>query len=302
MPRRLPYSSRPSVRLRRAGMNPGAAALSQGWERDSISGHGMTSTHSFSPFVGAALLALAAASGPLSAQETRVGSDRDAIPPEVRTRVASKLHGVKPSDVASSPIPGLYEVTMGGVVAYVSEDGKFLVSGDVYDLDSQTNLTAGRRSSARAKALAAVREGDMVIFSPANPKMTVTVFTDVDCGYCRKFHSQIAEYNKAGIRVRYLSYPRTGPGTSSWAKAESVWCAADRKDALTRAKRDEEVKSKPCGDALIKAQYELGGDLGVEGTPAIFTTTGDYVGGYLPPAQLVQTIQEKEKAAAAAAR
>ncbi len=262
----------------------------------------MTQMRSFSPIFGAALLALVAASGPLSAQDTRTRSGRDAIPQEVRTRVVSKLQGVKPSDVESSPIPGLYEVNMGGLVAYVSEDGKYLVSGDVYDLDSQTNLTAGRRSSARAKALAAVREEDMIIFSPANPKMTVTVFTDVDCGYCRKFHSQIAEYNKAGIRVRYLSYPRTGPGTASWAKSQSVWCAEDRKDALTRAKRDESVKSKTCGDALIKAQYELGGDLGVEGTPAIFTTTGDYVGGYLPPAQLVQTIQATEKAAASAAR
>jgi thiol:disulfide interchange protein DsbC len=142
----------------------------------------------------------------------------------------------------------------------------------------------------------------MIIFSPANPRMTVTVFTDVDCGYCRKFHSQIAEYNKAGIRVRYMSYPRTGPGTASWAKSESVWCAADRKDALTRAKRDEVVKGKSCGDAVIKTQYELGDDLGVEGTPAIFTTKGDYVGGYLSPAQLVQAIQDTEKAAAAAAR
>jgi thiol:disulfide interchange protein DsbC len=210
----------------------------------------------------------------------------------------SKLQGVKPSDVSTSPIPGLYEVTMGGIVAYVSEDGKFLVSGDVYDLASQTNLTAERRSAARAKALAAVREDDMIIFSPANPKMTVTVFTDIDCGYCRKFHSHIAEYNKAGIKVRYMSYPRTGPGTESWRKSESVWCAADRKDALTRAKRDEEFKTRSCGDALVKAQYELGQDLGVEGTPAIFTSNGQYVGGYLAPAQLVQTILETEKAAA----
>ena len=254
------------------------------------------------PVFSVAALSLMASSGTASAQESRAKADRDAIPAEVRTKVVSKLHGVKPSDVRSSPIPGLYEVTMGGLVAYVSEDGKFLVSGDVYDLDSQTNLTAGRRNSARAKALAAVREEDMIIFSPPNPKMTVTVFTDVDCGYCRKFHSQIGEYNKAGIRVRYMSYPRTGPGTSSWAKSESVWCAADRKEALTRAKRDEEVKSKSCGDAVIKRQYELGDDLGVEGTPAIFTSSGDYVGGYLAPAQLVQAIQETEKAAAAAAR
>lgn len=252
------------------------------------------------PVLSAALLSLAALGGPLQAQETRARSDKASVPPEVRTRVVSKLHGVKPSDVSSSPIPGLYEVTMGGLVAYVSEDGKFLVSGDVYDLDSQTNLTAGRRNTARAKALATVSEDDMIIFSPPNPKMTVTVFTDIDCGYCRKFHSHIADYNKAGIRVRYMSYPRTGPGTESWRASESVWCAADRKDALTRAKRDETIKSKACGDAVIKAQYKLGDDLGVEGTPAIFTSTGDYVGGFLTPAQLVQTVQDTEKAAAAA--
>jgi thiol:disulfide interchange protein DsbC len=262
----------------------------------------MNSMRTLTQVISVAALLVAAWSGVVEAQDARARADKHAVPADVRTRVVAKLQGAKPSDVSNSPIPGLYEVTMGGLVAYVSEDGKFLVSGDVYDLESQTNLTAARRSSARAKALAAAPEEDMIIFSPANPKMTVTVFTDVDCGYCRKFHSQIAEYNKAGIRVRYMSYPRTGPGTASWAKSESVWCAADRKDALTRAKRDEAVKGKSCGDAVIKTQYELGDDLGVEGTPAIFTTNGDYVGGYLPPAQLVQTIQETEKAAAAAAR
>jgi len=257
----------------------------------------MKSMRTLTPALGVALLGLAA-STPIAAQDMRAGAEGASIPADVRTRVVSKLQGVKPSDVSTSPIPGLYEVTMGGIVAYVSEDGKFLVSGDVYDLASQTNLTAERRSAARAKALAAVREDDMIIFSPANPKMTVTVFTDIDCGYCRKFHSHIAEYNKAGIKVRYMSYPRTGPGTESWRKSESVWCAADRKDALTRAKRDEEFKTRSCGDALVKAQYELGQDLGVEGTPAIFTSNGQYVGGYLAPAQLVQTILETEKAAA----
>ena len=180
-------------------------------------------------------LSLAAWCSDVPAQDARTRADKQAVPAEVRTRVVSKLTGVKPSDVSSSPIPGLYEVTMGGLVAYVSEDGKFLLSGDVYDLDSQTNLTAARRNSARAKALAAVNEDDMIIFSPASPKMTVTVFTDVDCGYCRKFHSPDRRVQQGGIRVRYMSYPRTGPGTSSWAKSESVWCAADRKDRASRA-------------------------------------------------------------------
>lgn len=222
------------------------------------------------------------------------------IPADVRARIVAKLPGVQASDVAASPIPGLYEVTMGGLIAYVSADGKYLLSGNVYDLDTQVNLTASRQNSARAKALAAASESNMIVYGPATAKMTVTVFTDVDCGFCRKFHSQIADVNKAGVRVRYMFYPRTGPGTESWTKAEQVWCAADRRDALTRAKKGETVKSKTCGDAAVKSQYELGSDLGVEGTPAIFTQNGDYIGGYLTPTELVHAIQESQKTAGAA--
>jgi thiol:disulfide interchange protein DsbC len=222
------------------------------------------------------------------------------VPPDVRARVVSKLQGASPADVAMSPIPGLYEVTMGGLIAYVSADGKYLLSGNVYDLDSQVNLTATRLNAARAKALAAASESNMIVFGPANAKMTVTVFTDIDCGYCRKFHSQIADMNKAGVRVRYMLYPRTGPETESWSKAEQVWCAPDRREALTRAKRGEALKGKACGDAAIKAQYELGSDLGVEGTPAVFTQNGDYIGGFLTTPELVQAIQEAQKPPVAA--
>ena len=224
------------------------------------------------------------------------------IPADVRARVVAKLNGATPDDVAYSPVPGLYEVTMGGLIAYVSSDGKYLISGNVYDLESQENLTASRRNTARAKALAGVSESDMIVYGPPTSKMTVTVFTDVDCGFCRKFHSQIADLNKAGVRVRYLMFPRTGPGTESWKKAEQVWCANDRRDALTRAKRGETIKSKPCGDAAVKAQYEMGADLGVEGTPAIFTQNGDYIGGYLTTQELVQSVQDSQKVAATAAR
>jgi len=220
------------------------------------------------------------------------------VPADVKARVIAKLHDVSPADVASSPVPGLYEVTMGGLIAYVSGDGRYLVSGNIYDLDTEVNLTATRRNAARAKALASLREDQMIIFSPEKPKMTVTVFTDIDCGYCRKFHSHIADLNKAGVRVRYMMFPRTGPETESWRKAENVWCSADRKEALTRAKKGETVKSKSCGDAAITAQYDTGEELGVEGTPAVFTQSGDYIGGYLTPEQLVQAVQESQKALA----
>jgi len=258
-------------------------------------------------FVIASLFASAAlclaASAPVLAQDktAKAGPAKAAVPADVRARVVSKLQGAKPEDVALSPVPGLYEVTMGGLIAYVSSDGKYLISGNVYDLDSQVNLTAARRNAVRAKALAAAQEDQMIIFGPASSKMTVTVFTDIDCGYCRRFHNQIADINKAGVRVRYMMFPRTGPGTESWRKAESVWCAKDRRDALTRAKRGEELKSKSCPEASsVKSQWAMGEDLGVEGTPAIFTTTGDYIGGFMTADQLVQTVQEAQKAAVAA--
>ena len=263
---------------------------------------------------GAPVATLQAAAGdkppaaPGATQKPAVGAGAKAaasavpatIPADARARIVAKLPGAQASDVALSPIPGLYEVTMGGLIVYVTSDGKYLLSGNVYDLDTQVNLTASRRNSARAKALAAASESNMIVFGPANAKMTVTVFTDVDCGFCRKFHSQIAEVNKAGVRVRYMFYPRTGPGTESWAKAEQVWCAVDRRDALTRAKKGDTVKGKACGDAAIQSQYELGSDMGVEGTPAIFTQNGDYIGGYLTAAELVQAIQESQKTAVAA--
>lgn len=251
-------------------------------------------------FVFLALLALAAAPSQAQEKGVKAAGKSGPVPADVRARVVSKLPGAKPDDVAYSPVPGLYEVTMGGLIAYVSGDGKYLLSGNVYDLDTQANLTAARRSTARAKALAAAREDQMIIFGPAKPKMTVTVFTDIDCSFCRKFHNQMAELNKAGVRVRYLAYPRTGPGTESWRKAETVWCSSDRRDSLTKAKRGEDVKAKNCGDAAIQSQWEMGDDLGVEGTPAVFTEAGDYIGGYLTVPQLVQSVQESEKAAKAA--
>jgi len=240
---------------------------------------------------------------PASAQDraAKGAASKGAVPADVRAKVVAKLPGARPEDVTYSPLPGLYEVTMGGMIVYVSGDGKYLLSGNVYDLDTQVNLTSARRSAVRAKALAAAKEDQMIVFGPASAKMTVTVFTDIDCGFCRRFHSQIAEINKAGVRVRYMLFPRTGPGTESWRKAEAVWCAKDRRDALTRAKKGEDLKGSSCPEAeSVKTQWSFGEDLGVEGTPAIFTQTGDYIGGFLTPDQLVKTIQETQQAATAA--
>jgi thiol:disulfide interchange protein DsbC len=211
-----------------------------------------------------------------------------------RVTLAKQLPGAKPEDLRPSPIPGVYEWTNGAEIAYVSSDGKFAIDGDLYDLAKKDDLTEARRRDVRAKLLSEIPESDMLVFSPPakDVKYTVTVFTDVDCGYCRKLHSQIADYNRLGIRVRYLFFPRTGPGTESWAKAEQVWCSADRNDALTRAKRGETIAAKPCGPNPVARDYELGKDFGVRGTPAIVLANGNMVDGYLPPPLLVKEVKQ----------
>src|ERR1700761_7148937 len=133
--------------------------------------------------------------------------------------------GTKLEDLQPSPIPGIYEYVQGADVSYMTADGKFFIDGNIYDMKTRDNLTEALRTHARIALINAVPESQTMIFSPANPKYTITVFTDVDCAYCRKLHSEMAELNRLGIRVRYMFYPRTGPNTESWRKAEVVWCS-----------------------------------------------------------------------------
>ena len=211
---------------------------------------------------------------------------------DVRAAIAKKIEGVKPEDVRASPVPGVFEVTRGGAVAYVASDARYLIAGDMFDLDTDNNLSESRRRLVRKQLIGDIPTTEMIIFGPKDPKYTVTVFTDIDCGYCQRLHSEIAEYNKLGIAVRYLLYPRTGPGSDAWVKAEQVWCSPDRKLALTRAKRGETVKAPKCAATAIARDYELGQDLVLRGTPAIVLENGDLIPGYLPPAGLIDKLRE----------
>jgi thiol:disulfide interchange protein DsbC len=211
---------------------------------------------------------------------------------DTRAAIAKKLEGLKVEDVRISPVTGVYEITRGSDISYVSSDGRYAIVGDMIDLDADANLSENRRRVIRQHLIETVPESEMLVFSPKDPKYTITVFTDIDCGYCRKLHSQIAEYNRLGIRVRYLFFPRSGPDTESWHKAEQVWCSSNRNDALTKAKKGEAIDAKDCGaNNIVARDYELGHKLSVDGTPAIFLSTGEMLPGYAPPGQLVKYLK-----------
>jgi len=217
-----------------------------------------------------------------------------ATPTDPRAAIAARIPGATPDELRPTPIPNIYEMTRGSEIAYVTTDGKYAISGDMFDIAKNDDLTEARRRDLRLKQIGDIPENDMVVFAPKDPKYTITVFTDVDCAYCRQLHSQISDYNRLGIRVRYIFYPRTGPNTESWTKAEEVWCSPNRNDALTKAKLGQALTAKPCPNNPVARTYALGQNFGLQGTPAIVLANGEMIGGYLPPAELLQELKKTQ--------
>ena len=212
-----------------------------------------------------------------------------------KEEIAARLNNVAAEDISDSPLPGVYQVQVGSRVAYISQDGRYLMQGDLYDLETSRNLTEASRASSRIDLLAGVPAEEMMVFAPADgeSKHTITIFTDIDCGYCRQFHREIEQVNNLGIEVHYLFYPRTGPNTDSWAKAEKVWCIGgdERNAALTRAKLGGEVPEDACDGNPVSSHWDLGHEIGVTGTPSVIAANGEVIGGYLPPDQLLERLE-----------
>lgn len=236
-----------------------------------------------------AALALSAllAAGALSAAE---GGDAELR--QLRDALAKRLPPSMLGTLSPSPVPGLYELQLDTGLVYVSADGRFILQGDIFDLDQQRNITRVRRAELRSEALKSLGEEHMIVYQPDQPRYQVTVFTDIDCPYCRKMHSEMAGYLARGIRVRYLFYPRAGKGTPSYDAAVSVWCADDRRQAMDAAMSGGTLVPKTCANP-VDAQLALGDQLGIKGTPAIVLDDGTVLDGYRPPEWLYKALQAR---------
>lgn len=195
-----------------------------------------------------------------------------------------------PDYIGAAPFPGFREVLVGGQVLYVTDDGRYLMQSQPYDIQNKAPVSSAGLLAYRQKLLAQVPQSERIVFAAPNAKHTISVFTDIECGYCRKLHQDIAELNRNGISVEYLAFPRMGLGSQDYTDMISVWCAADRKQALTAAKTGKPVTPKNCTNP-VAMQYKLGQQMGVNGTPAIFAADGTQLGGYVPPAQLKAALE-----------
>ncbi len=209
---------------------------------------------------------------------------------------------IRVDSIRPAPIAGLYEVTLAGQVVYVSADGKYLVQGMIMDIPGKLDLTEQRRSELRRDLLASAPVSQRIVFKPKGEvKHHVAVFTDIDCGYCREMHKHVAEYNERGVQIEYMMFPRAGIGSDSYRKAVASWCAKDQQSALTKAKAGEDPGDATCINP-IEAQYNLGQQMGVTGTPTLVFPDGSVAPGYVTPDQLEQRLMAMEAAAAPAAK
>lgn len=218
------------------------------------------------------------------------------IPKEV-TKTAKSLTSLlrgNPSldKIRKTPIAGLYEATLGSNLIYITADGKHFILGEIYRTKNTVNLTENRRNKMRMQAINTIKESEMVVFAPKREtKYTINVFTDVDCGYCAKFHQEVPLLNRAGVKVRYLAFPRAGIGSDTYKKMVSVWCADNKQQALTDAKNRRTIKTKTCHNPVEKL-YNIGQDVGVTGTPALVLPNGKLLPGYIPYYQLIPYLQQ----------
>ena len=230
-----------------------------------------------------------------------VAADNNGVPPQVdktiRAALAKFASKVVIDTIEPSPLPGFYQVIASGQLVYVSADGKYMVNGDLVDIDQHKSLSDVAWARFRKAELAKVPQSERIVFAPPHPKATLTVFTDVNCGFCRELHEHIADFNKAGFAVEYLAWPREGVNTTAgrptptYSEMVSVWCAADRKAAFTEAKQGHAPKALTCTNP-VKDEFELGVRLGVTGTPTIITQDGRVLGGYITAQQALDDLKK----------
>ena len=228
------------------------------------------------------LVALVATFSLVSVAAQQVDDDLE----QVRTKVSGMFDTIERNNINPSPVDGWYSIQQGSIVAYISNTGRYLLQGDLIDLDNNVNVSELARTDSRRQLMSTIKDEDVILFSPADVKYSISIFTDIECTYCRRLHGQIDEYLAHGIEVRYLMYPRNGPTSRAWSTAEEVWCSSDRNSALTAAKSDRKFASTDCDASAVQEHYAMGREIGLSGTPAIVFEDGTLISGYVPPDQL----------------
>ena len=208
---------------------------------------------------------------------------------QVKAKLQASL-GMQVSSIGDAPVTGLLQVMTEKGLFYTSQDGKYLLQARIYDIeDGMRNVTEEALGSVRLGGLEKFKDA-VIEYKADNEKYVVNIFTDITCGYCRKLHKKMDQYNERGITVRYLAFPRGGINSNSYTDMVSIWCAEDKQEAMNNAKAGGTVASKNC-ETKVAEQYAFGQKIGVNGTPNIILPNGSVIPGYQPPKQLEDALK-----------
>ena len=214
---------------------------------------------------------------------------------EIKEKISSILPpGTQIESIEQSDFPDIYKVYYGDIQPlYVSKDGKYFLYGDMFQISSSKiiNLTATDITKRRTQLMKDIAKDELISFLSKNESYSVTVFTDVDCGYCRKLHKEIKDYNKKGISIHYAAFPRSGIGTESFSKMVTAWCSEDPKQSITNLKNGDNLKLNFCDSQPVAKHYAIGQKLGISGTPAIISEDGELYPGYFSPKDLLDKLK-----------
>lgn len=213
----------------------------------------------------------------------------------IKQALAEKLPNIDASQIEQSQVKDIYSVDLGERYAYVTSDGKHLFIGELIDMESGLNYTQLALGQKRVKTIKAIPKESYIIFPAKNKKHSITVFTDIDCGYCRKMHNEMDELNDLGIEVKYLLRPRAGPQSESWKKADAVYCSKNQQKNLTRSKQGMDITMKSCDGTPTMENVSTAQSLGFGGTPTVLSEQGNQIGGYIPAKKLLELL-DAEKA------
>lgn len=229
-----------------------------------------------------------------------------AVDDKIKTAITNSLErllaeSIEITSISETPITNVYQVIIGPEYIYITGDGKYFLQGELIDVVNRTNITESARTDMRQQEIENIDQASLIAFDSPQQKNSIYVFTDIDCGYCRKLHNDIPALNQAGVSVKYLAYPRAGAGSNTWNEMAEVWCAKDKSKAITDAKQGDRselgkgssVEELQACNELVHDQYDLGKKMGVRGTPAIYLENGYPVKGYLPPDTLIELIMSE---------
>ncbi len=211
---------------------------------------------------------------------------------QLEQALSEKMPDLEITEITATPIPGVLELLTGGDVIYLTPDANYMFQGNLIDLQARVNLTEARQGKVHMALINKVPDAETVVFAPEKSEdvREITVFTDTTCPYCSKLHEEVDNLNAAGIKVRYLLYPRAGLGSSAHKELMSVWCADDQQSAMTAAKRGQGVEEKTC-ETPIEKHIALAQQVGLRGTPLIYVDSGEIISGYRPADAIIKSME-----------